>query len=459
MSTQRLRQELVNRSVNGLGNTEEGVAWCTKALHPSDPVSECCGIPDESAVPSAHMNFMSTFQFKAPTGSTDTWGFDLDVIPHPVAMAALNTFDASVSHVYAGALLNTQLTGADHYAKYVTFKGYAQRWRMTYCGVTVYQDGAALTNQGTLQACQRPVEPRYMHGTAGTYVAGALQNGYMQRKAMTFQAGDQTTFETVANMPNAYVGRSAEGCYLPLIVTSTCQKWHGEHDEVQYQGKNTVAEDGYGLILGGTGTGKWPFYDVTYGPGQSTGPTSVYAGQSVSKPASNIWGLICARNLDITTSFTIVVRSGWELQCQPGTLLTPQLHLSPAYDPKAIGAYFAIRRELKDAYPADYNDWAKIWGVIKKVASVVLPGISLMGPIGAAVGGAGSAALSVVDAITNAVRKKSQPVEQGRNPIPEAAKERAQDLIKAAAVVNTFPPRKAPREVTIRRAQLQKKKK
>jgi len=274
MSTQRLRQELINRSVNGLGATEEGVAWFTKALHPSDPVSECSGIPDESAVPSAHMNFMSTFQFKAPTGSVDTWGFDLDVIPHPVAMGALNSFDASLAHVAAGSLLNTQLTGVNHPAKYATFKGYAQRWRMTYCGVTVYQDGAALTNQGTLQACQRPVQPRYYFGTAGAFPGGALTDGYMQRKIMMYQAGDQTSFETVANMPNAYVGRSAEGCYLPLIVTETCQKWHGEHDEVQYQGKNSIAETvpGDGVLMAQSQvTGKWPFYDCICGPYQIAG--------------------------------------------------------------------------------------------------------------------------------------------------------------------------------------------
>jgi len=246
----------------------------------------------------------------------------------------------------------------------------------------------------------------------------------MDRKVMAYQAGDQTSFETVSNMPNAYVGRSAEGVYMPLIMTDTCQKWHGEHDEVQYQGRNSVTEDQLGVKLAiGAVTGKWPFYDCACGPYMATAVgTNVNKGESVSKPASDIWGLICARNLDITTSFTVVIRSGWELQCQPGTLLTPQLHLSPAYDPKALAAYFAIRRELKDAYPADYNDLAKIWGAIKRVASVVLPGISMMGPIGAGIGAAGGAAMSVVDAITNVVSRKAQPTEKGRNPMPEAAK-------------------------------------
>lgn len=459
MHMQKLKSEILNRASNGLGATEEGSAWCVKALHPSDPVSECEGIPDESAVPSAHMNFMSTFQFKVPTGVTGTWGFDMDVIPHPVAFGALHTYDAQVQNGETVALNNTQLTGSDHEGKYATFKSYAQRWRMTYMGVTLYQDGAALTNQGTLQACQRPVEGVKKYGSHGVYLAGALAQGMLAPPVLTYQTGDTTSFETVSNMPNAYCGRSADGAYMPLIMTSTCQKWHGEHDECMYGGIPT-SSGSYGTPLPSSGSrGRWPFYDLIAGPYQATGDASVVMSDLCSVPASNIWGLFCARNLDPTTSFTAVFRSGWELQCQPGTLLTPQLHISPAYDPRALAAYFAIRRELKDAYPADFNDWAKIWGVIKRVASFVLPGISMMGPIGAAAGAAGSGVISVVDAITNAVAKKAQPVEQGRNQLSLAEKERAQSMVKAAATLNQLGASKAltirrPRELNLTRAQL-----
>lgn len=440
---QRLKAEIVNRSPSGLGSTEEGQAWCIKALHPSDPVSECVGIPDESAVPSAHMNFMSTYQFKAPTDSEGTWGFDLDVLPHPVAFGALHTYDADVSHSATESLMNTQLTGSTHLEKYSTWKTYAQKWRLTYCGVTLYQDGAALTNQGTLQACQRPVEPQYRYATSGTLSGGALTAGYTNVPILMYQSGDVTSFETVANMPNAYIGRSADGCYMPLILTTTCQKWHGEHDEVQWSGIATTAADAYGIILpSSASSAKWPFYGVPAGPYQAAANGTVSKGTTISKMASNIFGLLCARNLDPTTSFTVVFRYGWELQCQPGTLLTPQLHISPPYDPRALAAYFAIRRELKDAYPADFNDWAKIWGVIKKVASFVLPGISMMGPIGAAVGAAGSGVMGVVDAISRTVAKKAQPVEQGRNPMPLAEKERAQELVKAASMLNQLGPQR-----------------
>lgn len=418
-----------------MGATEEGAAWCTKALHPSDPVSECAGIPDESAVPSAHMNFMSTFQFKAPAGiaASDTWGFDLDVLPHPVAFGAVQTFDSAVTLSELVALNNTQLTGANHSAKYATWVGYAQRWRPTYMGVTLYQDGAALTNQGTLQACQRPVHSVRLNGLAGQYAPGTLSGGRLALDTITYQSGDRTSFETVSNMPNAYIGKSSEGCYMPIIMTQTCQKWHGQHDQVQFLGITTPDASGYAVPTA-SASQKWPFYDVAQIYQSGSAASTVVCGNTISKPGSDIWGLICARNLDPSTSFTVVFRAGWEIQCQPGTLLSPQLHISPPYDPQALATYFAIRRELKDAYPAAFNDWGKIWGVIKKAASVVLPGVSMMGPIGAGIAGAGGAAISVVDAITKAV-SKSSPTETGRNPMPLAEKERAQEINRAAGML------------------------
>lgn len=382
------------------------------------------------------MNFMSTFQFTAPASAADTWGFDLDVLPHPIGFGSVHTYDASVAHSELFNLNNTQLTGATHADKYNTWIGYAQRWRPTYMGVTVYQDGAALTNQGTLQACQRPVHEVKLQGTAGAFTAGALTGGYANNPMVMYQAADRTSFETVSNMPNAYVGRSADGCYMPLIMTNTCQKWHGQHDQVQHVKVAASSTTGYPYPTSDS-VNVWPFYDLHTVYQNGSGASGVIAGQFTSKVGSDIWGLICARNLDITTSFTVVIRCGFEIQCQPGTLLSPQLHISPAYDPQALASYFAIRREMKDAFPADFNDWAKIWGVIKRVADVVLPGVSMMGPIGSVIGAAGRGAVSVVDAITNAV-SKGQNLEKGRNPMPLAQKERTQDLVKAAALLSAM---------------------
>jgi hypothetical protein len=85
------------------------------------------------------------------------------------------------------------------------------------------------------------------------------------------------------------------------------------------------------------------------------------------------WAFLCARNLALTTSFTFFVRCGIEMQVVPSSVLAPQLKLSPPQDEAAIRTYFAIARELKDGYPADYNDAGKIWDAISSTVKKILP--------------------------------------------------------------------------------------
>lgn len=56
----------------------------------------------------------------------------------------------------------------------------------------------------------------------------------------------------------------------------------------------------------------------------------------------------------------------------PGTTLASFQRTSPVYDAMALAAYFSISRELKDAYPAEYNDLGKILGTIANVAKGVI---------------------------------------------------------------------------------------
>lgn len=431
-----MMRELIGSHGESFGATEAGSAWCVKALHPSDPISECAGIPDESAVPSTHLSFMSSHAFSKPAGMTagDTWGFDLDVLPHPVQFGALQTFDSAGAHPADAAILNSQLDGATHALKYAAFTGLAQRWRLTYCGVTLYQDGAALTNQGTLIAMQRPVHAVDLYTTAGIYVTDAgvatnkrvLQDNGAKalRLCQGYQTADKLVYDSLTNMPNAYIGRSVDGCYLPLALTRTCQEWRGEHDSVTVAGDIMDGTDyvsGYSIPQHASASGAhWPFFGLPNVRSDSTTSTVSHDGGITSRMCSDVWGGICARNLDETTSFTVVFRYGFELQCQPGSIMSTQLRISPRYDPAALAAYFAIRRELKDAYPADFNDWAKIWKVIKQVGQMVLPGLGLMGPIGSGLATALSGVGGIVEHFTNGNR----PMEKGRNPLPLATVER-----------------------------------
>jgi hypothetical protein len=72
------------------------------------------------------------------------------------------------------------------------------------------------------------------------------------------------------------------------------------------------------------------------------------------------------------------------MQVSPASTLAPQLKLSPPYDKRALDTYFAVARELKDGYPADYNDLGKIWDALSGALKQIGPALSVIpgwGPV------------------------------------------------------------------------------
>lgn len=211
-----------------MGSTASGADWCVKALHPSDPLTEVRGIPDHTAVPSLLMNYQSTFTLTPLAGATGTWGFNASLLPHPVNFMALENFDdthVSPSLSAVTNFMNTQLAGTTHTEKFEAFSGMVQRWRLAYMSVTVYQDGPDLANQGTIVAAQPPVRPRRVgFAFLSTTSANALY------PTEYYTAEDLPVFDVLQAEPNAYFGKSRDGCYVPLKLTDTCQDWVSEAD-------------------------------------------------------------------------------------------------------------------------------------------------------------------------------------------------------------------------------------
>lgn len=426
-----------------------------KALHPSDPTATVDGIPDESAIPSIHMGFQTTQTIYAPTGATGSWGVNLGVIPHPIVFSSFHAYDSTNAHVYRGTHANPQLEGASHLAKMGSWCKLAQRWRLAYMSVSVYQDAAALTNQGTAVACQYPVKPTLSGYDQGVYVGGATSGAYYAEPRLisnstTWRSGDMPDFEVAQAMPNSYFGNSRDGVYMPLKLTRTCQRWRSEADcfvnggmlgctddgnlsdgLLGPEGGGQAAQSGYRLPVYGSllPEAAWPFWgasgDAGYLPPASrtdhTDPTrSVgFLGYRTSELCNDGIGAVCLKNLDVTTRLSIFYRVGFEIQVQPGTALSPLQKLSPPHDELALAAYFAIAREMKDAYPVDHNDLGKIWDVISMVGKSVLPGLA---PYLGAFGPAAGAALAIGDRIRKGL-------ETGRNPPSLADRMLASDAL------------------------------
>lgn len=359
------------------------------------------------------MNYQSVYTISPGAGTTGTWSLDGQLIPGPLSFGAATYTDSA--GVHAVEFINTQIPGATHGDRLAGFLSDFTRWRLAYAAVTIYQDGPDLANQGTVVVCQKPVSPaRY------TLDAGDLQSaaGLGFHPAFHLEAPDLPNYTTSQSMPNAYFGRSREGAYIPLKLTHSHQAWHSQAD-LQFQATNAAISSYASNVYGGRlilptsladNVSAYPYLscnDVHLKAGDPAN-NAIY-GSVTSNFCNENWADFSFRNMAVTTSLSLFFRFGFEMQTQPGSVLTPHLKLSPEYDPQSIDTYFKISRELKDGYPADFNDLGKIWDVISSVAKSVAPALTMIPGIGPAVSGGTMLAASMGDRIRGALSRASQP--------------------------------------------------
>lgn len=393
-----------------MATTPEGKAWVIKALHPSDPLTVVRGLPDESSSSTVVLQYHNVFRLSAPSTQTSgTWGFDLTAIPDMIAQACWRRYDSDGIPNGVGNFLNAGLTppgvGAPSYvqllAQFNTMG--VEAHRLLAYGITAYQDGPALADQGTLTACQYEVSRRKFYVNSSEPVLTTDPLAHM--RIACYQETDLGSYETSQMLPTSYFGESKQGCYLPLRLTRTSQNWTTPACLEKFLPIGTTSVGGVGddLRIGHAPPPAGMPYPALGGAWVVDSSGGI-AGDRVYHPLNGIWGAICARNLSYQTSFAFYFRVLVEVRVQPGSLLCSQQQMSPPYDPVALASYFRISRELKDAYPADFNDLGKIWDVIKKAASFVLPAISAVpGPVGM-LGKAGTAAMAVGNALSGISR-------------------------------------------------------
>lgn len=447
---QKLRDVIAAHNLP-LGVTDEGKDWCIKALHPSDPTTVVRGIPDRSALPSVFMGYQSTQVIEAPD-PTKNWETELTLLPSPVCFSAIqssSTDGVSFAHTNHS---NAQLAGTTFASKYAAWKALAQRWRLAYAAATVYFDAPATANQGTVVAAQYVMRPSvYPPSQSGIINGeGVLLTGEREytRDLVCYTEADWARGPVAQSMPSSYFGNARDGVYMPMKLTETCQDWIGEEMDGQMGGLilNTPLPSGpaqgteaFQPFYAGEGPYaapisvlKFPYWDPvlattirTVGTSDGAVGTLTY-GTTVPHLDPNI-ATMSFRNLDKAARITVFYRYGWEIQVQPGSVLTPQQKLSPRYDAVALDAYFAIAREMKDAYPESYNGFGKIWDVISEIGKTVLPVLSTINPL---IGIAGRAVIGAGDALRKRAKKG---LESGKNPPSPADAALAMDVIKKSS--------------------------
>lgn len=382
-----------------------------KALHPSDADTTVSGIPDESCVPSFLLNYQTTATIGPQNGATGTWSGTTCFIAHPTVFAS-NIITDSVG-VTKSSILNSQLPGASQSVQNINWLGMASKWRIAYAGLTITQDGPALSDQGSIAVCQSDLPHMTYNYACGTPPGAGFATGHIYQ----FNAAlSVPNFNTVENMPGAYVGPSKDGAYVPLKLTKTSQAWHG-WEEVGYLATEDTSTTNFYNSLAITNAAtptNFPFYGLnSFGTNVASNNPM---GDRCILPSNETAASISFQNVSVNTRFLFYFRIGYEIQVLPGSLYTPEQRLSPEYDPAAIAAYFEVSRSLKDAYPASYNSKGKLWGVISSLLSSSSPFLKAIPGYGPIIGGGVDSINALGNAISKAMDRRTQPKKQPRAP-------------------------------------------
>jgi len=357
-----------------------------KALHPSDTEVTADGVPDQFQLPTVLQNYQTIARITRPSSTTGVWTGLIVIWPNPVFFATVVVNDDS-GPAYS-TIINSQLGSNDIEAANANFIASCYKWRICYAGVTMVQDGAALTDQGTIAACQSVLAHDQYNVSYGLWpneLSKMPSSSKMPQQHQNWIGGSHVScwnqallpdFNSIVNMPQSYVGKSKEGVYVPLKLPPESFKFkdysslHGMVDRGDATSFNTS------VVLGNSSvTNVYPFYGLKT---LSVDPITLNTdGNCFPIPDTDHVALIGWQNVSVNTSFTLTFRVGYELVVGPGMQLSPLAKISPPNDPVAVSSYFEVSRLLKDGYPADYNSLGKLWNVIKGVLSGAanIPGV------------------------------------------------------------------------------------
>lgn len=388
-------------------SSDEGARWLLKALHPAEPSVSNVRIPDGTAMDTVAVETCLTYSL-APVSATP-WGADMTLLPHPTCMMEILPNGGAIASP-ALTIRNTLFKAATADDDILNLVNMAEEWRMTAMSVTIHLDANATKDSGTVVAAQIPVKPNLFI----PYGAVALSNTvYSGVPAIFFDANDQPSYGTLMQMPRAYQSNLRTGLYMPLRLTNTSQHWRSRREICKLLNPSMiVGEDTFGsnhqpYVTSTATTPAYPNWDLSPAKRDATGQ-SFLVGGAMSPFLGDSFGRICITNVDPSSAVVIKIKLGLELKVQPYSTQAVHLEKAPSMDAMAIASYFAVTRQLPDAYPADYNDGGKILNMIGRALRGVAPllnGIPGIGPMLSAVA-TPAAALAEYGSVAMANRRK-----------------------------------------------------
>jgi len=400
----------IHKRLEGIGMAPAARDWLLKALHPA-ATHECPGIPDPYEGQIITPDYRDSTVIGPPAGVVGNWdllvvqlpgdvcGFGYAAGPAGVSFTATTqpantTANCTVNQPVVPYALNpfsiVRANGTPTVSLQTTRVGQvaagAWEWRRRYAGMTAYMTASALNDQGTVYASTFATQ--YVRGgpvdgpTVGSQASTCVSHAYNVPL-------DETSLQQVS--PKPYVAPARHGVYLPsrfldfdmrlveMIRTSDammCQGIDSATTQVSFLNSETAgAISTVGipclsrpLLMEGNFLSAWPSYAWVNPANQTAGTQPLDSGHSGMTP-----GVMIFRGLSNAASITVRSYYGLELVPTIYSSFRQFCKPAPAYSEIALRTYAAVSHELQYAYPASYNSFGDLLGVIHKVASVLYP--------------------------------------------------------------------------------------
>jgi hypothetical protein len=374
-----------------MGRTAAGRAWALKALHPSEEVGEVVGVPDQCLFPVVATHYTQVVTLSAPPQVTGSWECEIYPLSEPTRLASYFAKATDNTHSMNGCWINESIGGNPTAVNIVeAFTNEVEAWRLMYSGVTVLLDANALSNQGSVVACQSVARPRSLgHPTLGPLQTAPFYT-VAAPEVIRYQPEDTPEYNIVMMQPGSMSGAAADGVYMPIKLDSNHVEWHDARD-VCFQADmwETAGVDSYEFPVAGVPSGA--LYAGAACAYPSGDEENCWLGTRCLRPCTNNIGAICFRNLAPTAALKLTFRTGFEYQITPGNGLMPYVKQSPPLDRQALDYYYAVSGYMRDAYPASFNDLDTMWKVISTIAGIVAPAVREIPFVGPALVEAGKA--------------------------------------------------------------------
>lgn len=381
-----------------LGTTNEGRAWCEKALHPASSVEVKTGVPDFQTMPTMTQTFSFAYTLSAPGAAN--WEAEVLLHSNPWILGMGRCYDGVAATTFT-PFYNTMLGASTTYGAAIRQYIYEniEAYRLVAAYMTIELDATSTTNSGTVSASQYILEP-----CLGTY--DSASGPYVNVPAHVWKDVPKS-YTTLVQMPGALVGKAEDGVYIPLRLDKNFpwRKTNERRFHINSAAAATYfAYNGQVCAIPAPAAADFPFGI------DSTNSTPTWYHEFSN--ASPFVGHASFRNLNPAASLRVSVRHIYELMVPPSVNYASFLRAPCLPDPIALQMYSTIASRLKLAYPADYNHFGDILKEVWRIARTVLPVLfPITGPI-----------MSGIDTTVSAARDIAASVKRGQ---PQAASSNA----------------------------------